>query len=141
MPVGRYFEAPFAALVGVFLCAVQPAIADVSGAILGTVTDQTLAVVCGPQVLLLNANTGLGRERVTDADGSYEFLAVLIGEGSILPSARRSASEAWYSVDVEAPLFRKSEQSSITIVVNQPCRTDFRLVLGRRAASWFIEGR
>src|SRR5215472_6708396 len=74
--INRYFKTVAAALVCIFLCFVQPATADVSGTILGTVTDPTVAVVPGAKVVLRNANTGLVRETITDGSGSYEFLAV-----------------------------------------------------------------
>ena len=114
--VSRYLKGSIAASIAVFLYVVQPAIADVLGAILGTVTDQSAAVVPRAHVLLLNANTGLRREAVTDANGSYEFLGVPVGEG--------------YSLEVQSPPFRKSEQSSIKILVNQRYRADFKLEVG-----------
>jgi hypothetical protein len=58
----------------------------------------------------------LRREAVTDGNGSYEFLAVPVGEG--------------YSVEVEAERFRKSEQSDIKILVNQRFRVDIKLEVG-----------
>src|SRR5215469_16774344 len=62
----RNFNAAFVVLVGIFLWLVQPTRADVSGTILGTVTDPTTAVVPGAKVVLRNVNTGLVRETVTD---------------------------------------------------------------------------
>src|SRR6516164_2239703 len=104
------FNAIAAALVCIFLWFVQPATADVSGTILGTVTDPTAAVVPGAKVVLRNANTGLVRETVTDGSGSYEFLAVPVGED--------------YSVEVEAQSFRKSAQANIKLLVNQRWHAD-----------------
>ena len=113
---GYHFRASFVTLIGVLLCSVQPTIADVSGTILGTVTDPTAAVVRGAHVLLRNSNTGLRREAVTDGNGNYEFLAVPVGEG--------------YSLEVEAERFRKSEQSDVKILVNQRFRVDIELEVG-----------
>lgn len=113
---GRWFKSLSIALMGILLCAVEPARADVSGTILGTVTDQSTAVVPGAHVVLRNANTGLRREAVTDGNGNYEFLAVPAAEG--------------YSLEVEAQSFKKSEQSSIKLLVNQRFRADFKLEVG-----------
>ncbi len=90
--------------------------ADVTGAILGTVTDPSGAAVPAAHVALRNPSTGLVRQAVTDSAGEYEFLAVPIG--------------ADYSVEVEAPGFEKAIQSGITLLVNQRYRADFRLVVG-----------
>lgn len=89
--------------------------ADVTGAILGTVTDPSGAAVPGARVNLYNSSMGLVRQAVTDPPGEYEFLAVSI--------------RADYSVDVQA-LFEKAIQSGITLLVNQRYRADFRLMVG-----------
>jgi hypothetical protein len=114
--VNRNFKVLFVALVSIFVWFVQPAVADVTGTILGVVTDPSAAVVPGAKVVLRNANIGLVRETVTDGNGSYEFLAVPVGEN--------------YSVEVEAEGFRKSAQSTIQLLVNQRFRADFKLEVG-----------
>jgi hypothetical protein len=100
----------------VFSWASLPLRADVTGTILGVVTDPTGAAVPGAQVTLENPKTGLVRAATTDTTGSYEFLAVPIGEG--------------YSVRVEAKGFEKSTQTEIKLLVNQKFRADFQLVVG-----------
>src|ERR1700730_15504810 len=115
------FNTALLALVAAVLWMVQPAEADVFGAILGTVTDATGAVVPGAKVVLRNASTGLEREGGTDANGNYEFLAVPVGES--------------YSVEVEAKNFRKSTQSDIRLLVDQRFRADFKLEVGSLADS------
>src|SRR5689334_5091446 len=67
--------------------------ADVTGAILGTVTDPSGAGVPGAKVTLRNVDTGSVRTARTDDLGGYEFLAVPVGEG--------------YTVSVEAAGFQK----------------------------------
>lgn len=114
--VGCNFNRLFVGLVSILVWVVQPALADVTGTILGTVSDPTSAVVPGAKVVLRNANVGLVRETVTAGDGSYEFLAVPVGED--------------YSVEVEAAGFQKSVQSSIKLLVNQRFRADFKLEVG-----------
>lgn len=95
------------------------AMADVGGAILGTVTDPSGAVVAGAQVSLRNADTGLSRSLKTDSMGNFEFLAVPIG--------------SHYAVEVEASGFQKSSQADIKLVVNQRYRADFTLAPGAAA--------
>jgi len=105
-----------AVLITALLSLAQPLRADVTGAVLGTVTDPTGAAVPGVTVTLRNADTGLGRTATTDATGSYEFLAVPGGEN--------------YVVEAEAQGFHKSSQSGLKLLVNQRFRADFQLVVG-----------
>ena len=90
-------------------------LADVTGKILGTVTDPGGAVVVGATVTLQNSLTGYERTVKSDATG-YQFLAVPIGAG--------------YEVTVDSAGFRKTVQSGITLLVNQDFRADFRLEVG-----------
>src|SRR5438128_1973731 len=89
--------------------------ADVGGTILGTVTDPSGATVPGARVTLRNADTGLVRNTTTDSTGSYEFLAVPVGEH--------------YVVDVDASGFQKASQTDIKLLVNQRYRADLTLVV------------
>ena len=98
------------------LFAVTPLRADITGTILGVVTDPSGAAIPGASVSLRNSSTGFARQATTDPAGSYEFLAVPIGSD--------------YSVEVEATGFRKSTQTGITLLVNQRFRADFQLVVG-----------
>ena len=98
----------------------QPLLADISGKVLGTVTDPTGAVVVGAVVTLRNSNTGLARTVTTDAAG-YEFLLVPIGDG--------------YSVEAEAAGFKSAVQTGIALLVNQDFRVDFHLELGSTTQS------
>ncbi len=94
----------------------QPLLADVTGTILGNVTDPSGAAVPGAMVTLRNPDTGLNRTTTTDSIGSFEFLVVPVGGN--------------YSVDVEAKGFQKATQSGIELLVNQKYRADFRLLVG-----------
>src|SRR3989454_356598 len=90
--------------------------ADVTGTILGNVTDPSGAAVPGATVTLGNPNTGFSRQTSTDPIGFYQFLAVPVGEN--------------YVVEVELKGFRKSTQPGIKLLVNQKYRADFQLVVG-----------
>jgi len=105
-----------AVLITALLSLAQPLRADVTGAVLGIVTDPTGAAVPGATVTLRNADTGLSRTATTDATGGYEFLAVPVGEN--------------YVVEAEAKGFQKSTQSGLRLLVNQRFHADFQLVVG-----------
>jgi len=91
------------------------AIAQVdAGAVRGTVTDPTGAVVANAKVNLTNDATGLRTAMVTAADGAYTFGPVRIGP---------------YTIDVEAAGFRKAT-THVTVSVQEQARADFQLVAG-----------
>src|SRR5437867_12546701 len=90
--------------------------ADVTGTILGTVTDPSGANVPGAKVTLSNTGTGFNHQATTDSTGFYQFLSVPVGEN--------------YAVEAEVSGFRKSTQTGIKLLVNQRYRADFQLVVG-----------
>ena len=87
-----------------------------TGAIRGTVTDSSGAVVANAKVTLKNENTGLVVSAVTGGDGTYTFNPVKIGS---------------YTVSVEATGFRKSEAAHVVVNVQEQARADFQLVPGQ----------
>lgn len=106
---------------------VPHALADVTGAVLGRVIDQSGAAVAGAKITLTNETTGRARELTTDSNGAYEFLAVPVGTG--------------YSVEVEAPGFKKGRQQGITLTVNQDFRADFQVTVGQVAEKVDVSAR
>ena len=112
----RTLRLTLAVLAATLISLARPLHADVTGAILGTVSDPSGAAVPGAKITLHNPNTGLERSTTTDTTGSYEFLAVPVGEG--------------YVVEAEAQGFQKSSQSNLKLLVNQRFRADFQLVVG-----------
>ena len=82
-----------------------------TGALTGTVTDPSGAVIAGATVTATNIGTGQARTSTTDASGSYKFS--LLSPGN-------------YSVKISAAGFKTSEVKSITVnatetaVLNQP---------------------
>ena len=106
----------FAASMIVMIWFGQPLIADVTGTIIGTVTDSSGAVVPNAKVTLREPDTGLLRQATTDETGSYVFLLVPAGEN--------------YIVEVGVAGFRKETQSKIKLQVNQVFRADFQLQVG-----------
>ena len=58
----------------------KPALAQMdTGSILGTITDQTGAVISGAKVTLTNEGTGISLTTTTGSDGIYKFSPVKIG--------------------------------------------------------------
>jgi hypothetical protein len=85
------------------------------GAISGTVTDASGAVVPNAKVVLLNTDQGLQLQSVTGASGEYSFSPVRIGN---------------YSVTVSAPGFSATTQQHITVAVSQQVQVNVQLKLG-----------
>jgi hypothetical protein len=86
-----------------------------SGQITGTVRDATGAVVPNAKVTLLNQQTGLTRDTVTNETGSYTFPLLQVGV---------------YSVTAEQHGFRSAKQSDIHLNVDQVARIDLELAVG-----------
>src|SRR5262245_53029732 len=107
----RYLVTVFAALCQLERANPQTA----TGTILGTISDPTGAVVVQATVEVINQNTGFTRSMITDADGSYEFRALLPGS---------------YSVVVSAPGFKKSEARDVLLQVEQRARVAMTLAVG-----------
>ena len=87
-----------------------------TGTILGTVTDQSGAVIPGAKVSLTDEGTNLTVTKTTSADGTYVFSPVKIGT---------------YTVSVEAAGFSKAVQSHLSLSINQDLKADITLKPGQ----------
>jgi hypothetical protein len=85
------------------------------GAIQGTVTDSTGAVVPNAKVTLLNTDQGLSLEAATGTAGEYSFSPVRIGN---------------YQLSVTAPGFSTTTQQHITVSVSQRVQVNVQLKPG-----------
>lgn len=92
------------------------------GAMVGTITDKSGAVVANANVTI--TNNGTNKTRVLQSNGAGEFSAPNLEPGK-------------YMVAVEAPGFRRVERPSVTLEVARTIRLDFQLVPG--AASETVE--
>jgi outer membrane receptor protein involved in Fe transport len=81
----------------------------------GTVTDASRAVVQGAQIEVVNPATGLRRQTVTGAAGTYQVPALPVGI---------------YTVTVTKPGFRPAEFRGVELAVGQPRTIDAQLVIG-----------
>ena len=87
-----------------------------TGAVWGTITDQTGSVVPGAQVTLTNEGTAFRATTKTAGDGSYAFSSVKIGT---------------YTVQAEFQGFQKVSHPHIAVDIQQQVVVDLALVPGR----------
>src|SRR3990170_2676113 len=103
-------------LLALFMATVllaAPAGAQVdTGTILGTVKDQSGGVLPGATVTITHEGQGFTLSGVTREDGTFIFTPVRTGA---------------YTVRVEFPGFRKTEQRSIGVSIQQNATVDFTL--------------
>src|SRR5437660_5547648 len=88
---------------------------DVTGSILGAVTDAGAGVLPGVQVTATNLETNQRQSTRTDNVGQYRILALPVGK---------------YKVEAAAPGFQKFVETAIDVTVNQQRRVDIVLQVG-----------
>jgi hypothetical protein len=86
-----------------------------AGSIVGTVTDPSGAVISGAAITVTNIGTNISVKATSDSAGSYVVTPLEVGH---------------YSVSVEAPGFKKSVHSDITVNVQDRVRVDAALEVG-----------
>ena len=109
--------------VALFLCAAAThclAQTAAAGAVLGTVTDPSGAVVVGARVDLENAATGVKASAVTGTQGQFSFPSVNPGG---------------YTVSVSAQGFRTSIVAGVDVQVNTTATANVKLTLGEATAT------
>jgi hypothetical protein len=106
------------AAFGLLLVAIvaAPAAAQILyGNIVGTVRDAQGAVMPGATVTIVNKETNLTREAITDVQGAYSFLNVLPGP---------------YDVKVSMSGFSEAVRTSVPVTIGQVSRVDVVLQVG-----------
>src|SRR5579871_7001842 len=98
---------------------------DATGRVVGTVFDQSGAVISGVRVVVTNVATHVARETTTDSAGSYQVLLLPIGEYTV------SASHKGFS-----PISTKANN----LEINQSLRIDLKLVVGADTEMITVEG-
>jgi Carboxypeptidase regulatory-like domain len=93
--------------------------------LVGTIRDNTGAVVRGVKVTLTNVATGVSRSVTTTDDGNYIFTSLHPGR---------------YGLTAEAPGFRKVERTGVELQVNQRAQIDLELQVGEVGETVRIEG-
>src|SRR5262245_14456805 len=85
------------------------------GTLLGTVLDQSNAVVAGANVIVTNRNTGQSRETITNSVGDYSLPNIQPGD---------------YIVKVTTTGFRPYSQTGVAVSINTITRVDVHLQVG-----------
>ena len=96
-----------------------------TGTILGTVKDASGAVVAGASVTVKNLDTSLSRTANTEADGSYRFSALPVGN---------------YEIDVTHEGFNAAVLTGLTLTVGQEAVMNVTLVVGSTSQSVQVTG-
>ncbi len=102
-------------LASVLLLAVSAHAQNIFGAIVGTVSDRTGAVLQGGTVTVTNLGTGEKRTATTDGQGNYEILSLPRGD---------------YRIDVDAHGFKHFSRSPIDVLVDQQARVNVTMQIG-----------
>ena len=97
-----------------------------SGAILGTVTDTSGAVVPGVSIAVTNTGTGLVRDAVTNESGNYRVDLLPVGS---------------YQIAADLPGFRKSIRTGVNVEIDSRVRVDFALSVGDVSEVVNVEGQ
>jgi hypothetical protein len=105
----------FVPLFLAFFVAGLPLNADVTGSILGTVTDANRGVVPGVEVVAVNTETNLRQTTRSDNLGEYRILALAVGR---------------YRIEASTAGFQKFVVSGIDLTVNEQHRVDIVLQVG-----------
>jgi carboxypeptidase family protein/TonB-dependent receptor-like protein len=95
--------------------AARPYAQELYGSIVGVVKDDQGGILPGAAVVIVNRNTGLRREAVTNAEGGYTFTNVLSGP---------------YDVRITMSGFREALRSSVPVTVGQISRVDAIMQIG-----------
>jgi hypothetical protein len=87
-----------------------------TGTVLGTVKDQSAAVLPGVEISVVNLSTNQSRTAITNERGDYSIPQLSIG---------------FYSVTASLPGFKTEVRSRIEIQVDQRAKIDFQLEVGQ----------
>src|SRR5688500_16796328 len=93
-----------------------PAMAQTTGAIAGSVRDQSQAVLPGVPVTATQTGTNVSSTSITNAEGAYSFPQLNLGV---------------YEVRAELAGFRSVNRSGIEVTLNRNARVDFSLEVGQ----------
>ncbi len=108
-----------------FVMATLPIFAQTSGAITGTIVDNTGAVVTGAEISVSNPSNGFRRKASSNSDGNY----LVAGLGA-----------ATYDVTITAAGFKKFEARRVILRVGERIRVDTTLVIGKVTSEIVVEG-
>jgi hypothetical protein len=107
------------------LGSVSSALAQTTGIILGSVKDQSGAVLPGAEITATHTDTGISRTVPTNDRGEYRLPALAVGD---------------YKVETKMTGFQSEIRQGITLVVGREAVVDFTLNVGNVAESVTITG-
>src|SRR5438552_11772828 len=114
----------FIALTAVALLFVSLQVFAQEATIVGTVTDQSGAVIANAKVTATSAETGVARTITTNESGQYVLPGVHIGH---------------YDVKAEAAGLKVAEQKGVVLQVGDRARVDFQMQVGATTESVTVE--
>jgi hypothetical protein len=94
--------------------------AEVGGKITGVVKDQTGGIIPGATVVVLNTATGVKQTTVTNAEGTYSFPVLAVGQ---------------YDIDVTADGFKPNKTKGLQIDINMALTVDVTLQINEQNAT------
>ena len=116
----------FALTVLMSVLMAAPAVAQVdTGTLLGTVKDQSGAVLPGATVTITHEGQGITLTTVTRADGTFIFTPIRTGA---------------YTVEIEFPGFKKGVRRGIPVAIQEQAVVDFSLQPGGVAEEVVVTG-
>lgn len=98
----------------------------VTATLVGTITDQTGAVVANAQVTITNQGTGISQSGTANGSGNYEFTFLQPGR---------------YAVSVTSPGFKRVDRRNVDVQVNTTTRVDLALQPGSNATTVTVTGQ
>ena len=112
--------------LAVVLLTASPVLAQFETAeVLGTVHDNSGAVMVGANVTLINQDTGIQAKTTTDSIGNYQFFNVRVGH---------------YTITAEAPGFSKFTAKDVVVNVNARQRVDITMQVGVVSETVEVQG-
>jgi len=105
----------FVAIASLLSLAPSVAFAQASAGITGTITDPTGAVIPNAKVKITNEQTSVSTDTVSSSAGTYSFRGLLPGK---------------YTLQVDAPGFKKDVRKGVTIEVSTTATVDVALTTG-----------
>ena len=93
---------------------------EISGSLVGSVTDPGGAFIAGTTVKLTNLGTGEVRTDVTDGQGNYQLLSLPVGE---------------YKLEVDGQGFKHYARSPIDVRVGETARANVTMEVGSQTES------
>ncbi|PYS04853.1 MAG: hypothetical protein DMG12_09115 [Acidobacteria bacterium] len=120
---GRFFGITLVAAVCLFFVSALWS-QTATGRIVGTITDQTGAVIPGAPISVTNVETRVNYEALTNEQGAYQAPLLPIG---------------MYTVAAAVPGFQKAVTKPEKLEINQSLRVDIKLAVGARTEEVVVE--